>query len=59
MNRPNIIYLHSHDTSWYVQPYRHAIPAPSLQRLAEEGIFFRQALRSNTGRVAAATHLRR
>ncbi len=43
MNRPNIIYLHSHDTGRYVQPYGHAIPTPSLQRLAEEGVFFRQA----------------
>lgn len=43
MNRPNIIYLHSHDTGRYVQPYGHAVPAPNLQRLAEEGVLFRQA----------------
>ncbi|HEV2108100.1 MAG TPA: sulfatase [Thermomicrobiales bacterium] len=41
--RPNILYLHSHDTGRYVQPYGHAIPTPSLQRLAEEGVLFRQA----------------
>lgn len=43
MTRPNLIYLHSHDTGRYVQPYGHAIPTPNLQRLAEEGILFRQA----------------
>ncbi len=39
----NIIYLHSHDTGRYLQPYGHAIPAPNLQRLAEEGVLFRKA----------------
>ena len=39
----NIIYLHSHDTGRYLQPYGHAVPAPNLQRLAEEGVLFRRA----------------
>lgn len=43
MPRPNILYLHSHDTGRYVQPYGHAIPTPNIQRLAEEGVLFRQA----------------
>ena len=43
MQRPNILYLHSHDTGRYIQPYGHAIPTPNLQRLAEEGVIFRQA----------------
>jgi arylsulfatase A-like enzyme len=43
MPRPNIVYLHSHDTGRYIQPYGHAIPTPNLQRLAEEGVLFRQA----------------
>ncbi len=43
MNRPNILYLHSHDTGRYVQPYGYAVPTPNLQRLAEEGVLFRQA----------------
>ena len=43
MKRPNILYIHSHDTSRYVQPYGYAIPAPNIQRLAEQGILFRQA----------------
>jgi arylsulfatase A-like enzyme len=43
MKRPNILYIHSHDTGRYVQPYGHAIPTPNLQRLAEQGVLFRQA----------------
>lgn len=43
MQRPNILYIHSHDTGRYIQPYGHAVPTPNLQRLAEQGILFRQA----------------
>jgi len=43
MPRPNIVYLNSHDTGRYVQPYGHAVRTPNLQRLAEEGVLFRQA----------------
>lgn len=43
MNRPNIIYLHSHDTGRYIQPYGHAINTPNLQALAEQGVLFRNA----------------
>lgn len=42
MTQPNIIYLHSHDTGRYIQPYGYAVPTPNMQRLAEEGILFRQ-----------------
>lgn len=41
--RPNILYIHSHDTGRYVQPYGHAVPTPNLMRLAEEGVLFRNA----------------
>jgi arylsulfatase A-like enzyme len=41
--RPNIVYLHSHDSGRYLQPYGQPIPTPNLQRLASEGILFRQA----------------
>ncbi len=41
--RPNILYIHSHDTGRYVQPYGYAIPTPNIQQLAEEGVVFRQA----------------
>ena len=47
MDRPNILYLHSHDTGRYIQPYGHAVPTPNLQRLAEEGVLFRQAYCAN------------
>ena len=40
---PNILYIHSHDTGRYVQPYGHAISTPHLQRLAEGGVLFRKA----------------
>jgi N-sulfoglucosamine sulfohydrolase len=42
-NRPNILYIHSHDTGRYVQPYGHAIPTPRIQKLAEQGVLFRKA----------------
>jgi len=42
-NRPNILYIHSHDTGRYIQPYGHAVPAPNIQHLAEDGVLFRQA----------------
>lgn len=43
MTLPNIVYLHSHDTGRWLQPYGYAVPTPNLQRLAEEGILFRRA----------------
>ena len=43
MDRPNILYLHSHDTGRAIQPYGHAVATPQLQRLAEQGVLFRQA----------------
>lgn len=41
--RPNILYIHSHDTGRYIQPYGYNVPAPHIQGLAEEGVMFRQA----------------
>ncbi len=43
MVRPNIVYLHSHDTGRHVQPYGHQIITPNIQRLADQGLLFRQA----------------
>ena len=40
---PNIVYLHSHDTGRYVQPYGQPVPTPNIQRLADQGLLFRQA----------------
>jgi N-sulfoglucosamine sulfohydrolase len=41
--RPNIVYLHSHDSGRYLQPFGYAVPTPNLQRLASEGVLFRRA----------------
>jgi arylsulfatase A-like enzyme len=41
--RPNILYIHSHDTGRFVQPYGYQIPTPNIQMLADQGVFFRQA----------------
>jgi N-sulfoglucosamine sulfohydrolase len=40
---PNILYLHSHDTGRWVGPYGHAVRTPNIQRLADEGVIFRNA----------------
>jgi arylsulfatase A-like enzyme len=41
--RPNIIYLHSHDTGRYIQPYGHNVPTPNLLKMAQEGVLFHNA----------------
>jgi len=41
--RPTIVYLHSHDTGRHIQPYGHQVPTPNIQRLADQGLLFRQA----------------
>jgi arylsulfatase A-like enzyme len=41
--KPNILFLHSHNSGRFVQPYGHAVPTPNLQRLAREGVLFHQA----------------
>jgi arylsulfatase A-like enzyme len=45
--RPNIVYLHSHDTGRFIQPYGHAVETPALMRLARQGVLFRQAFCAN------------
>jgi N-sulfoglucosamine sulfohydrolase len=42
-DRPNILYVHSHDTGRCVQPYGYSIPTPNIQRLADQGVLFREA----------------
>lgn len=39
----NIIYIHSHDTGRYIQPYGYSVPTPHLQAFAEQGVLFRNA----------------
>jgi N-sulfoglucosamine sulfohydrolase len=41
--RPNIVYIHSHDTGRYLSPYGQFVPSPNIERLAQEGILFRKA----------------
>lgn len=43
MDRPNIIFFHSHNSGRFVEPYGHAVPTPNLMRLAREGVLFRRA----------------
>ena len=40
---PNIIYMHSHDTGRYLQPYGYGVPTPNLLKLARDGVLFRNA----------------
>src|SRR5215216_4534836 len=40
---PNVLYLHSHDTGRYVEPYGHPVVTPNIQQLANQGIVFREA----------------
>lgn len=48
MQQPlNIVYLHSHDTGRYIQPYGYPVHTPRLQRFAEQGVVFRQAFCAN------------
>jgi arylsulfatase A-like enzyme len=43
MDRPNILYLHSHDTGRFIQPYGHPVLMPNVQALADQGTVFRDA----------------
>ena len=56
--RPNILYLHSHDTGRLLEPYGYPIPTPNLLRLAGEGVLFRKAFcESPTGSPSRAALL--
>jgi len=39
----NILYLHSHDTGRYIEPYGFAVKTPHLQHFAERGVLFQNA----------------
>lgn len=41
--RPNILYIHSHDTGRYAQPYGYGVLTPNIQLLADQGVLFRNA----------------
>lgn len=38
----NILYLHTHDSGRYLQPYGDHVPTPNLMAVAQQGIIFRQ-----------------
>jgi N-sulfoglucosamine sulfohydrolase len=40
---PNILYLHSHDTGRYLEPYGYPVPTPNIMQLANQGVVFREA----------------
>jgi len=40
---PNIVFLHSHNTGRFIEPYGHAVPTPNLMKMAREGALFRRA----------------
>jgi N-sulfoglucosamine sulfohydrolase len=40
---PNVLYLHSHDTGRYLEPYGYQVPTPNITQLANQGIVFREA----------------
>lgn len=39
----NVVYIHTHDTGRYIEPYGYNVPTPSLMKLASEGTLFRHA----------------
>ena len=43
VKKPNILYLHSHDTGRFLQPYGQHVLTPNIQRLADQGLLFRKA----------------
>lgn len=45
--RPNILYLHSHDTGRAIEPMGYPVSTPNLMKLAEEGVTFRKCFCAN------------
>lgn len=43
MTKPNIIYLHSHDTGRMIEPYGYPVHTPNLAAFAAEAVVFRNA----------------
>ncbi len=39
----NIIYIHTHDTGRYIQPYGYGVPTPNLMQFAQSATLFRHA----------------
>jgi N-sulfoglucosamine sulfohydrolase len=39
----NVLYIHTHDSGRYLEPYGYPIPTPNISQLAREGALFRNA----------------
>ena len=39
---PNILFLHSHNSGRFIEPYGHSVPTPHLVKLARQGVLFRK-----------------
>lgn len=45
--QPNIVYIHSHDTGRFIEPYGYSIHTPHLTQLARDGVLYRNAFCAN------------
>lgn len=43
LEKMNVLYMHTHDSGRYFEPYGHKVPTPNIMELAQEGTLFRQA----------------
>lgn len=43
MTQPNVLYLHTHDSGRYFEPYGHRVPTPNLMGFARESVLFTNA----------------
>ncbi len=41
--KPNIVYVHTHDTGRVIEPYGYAVSTPNLMSVARDGVVFRRA----------------
>ncbi len=39
----NLLYIHTHDSGRYMQPYGYPVPSPNIMELARESVLFRNA----------------
>ncbi len=43
MRKKNILYIHTHDSGRYLEPYGYNVKTPNIMKLAKEGTLFRNA----------------
>ncbi|HIG52707.1 MAG TPA: hypothetical protein EYQ18_01720 [Candidatus Handelsmanbacteria bacterium] len=56
MHSVNILYLHSHDTGRWIEPYGHPVPTPRLQQLAAEGRSLMKLVRDECNESISTAH---